>query len=160
MRRSAASATNANSNPIRATVDTSLFVSGLLWANTLPAQLVEGWLGRRFRLVTDTLRRTEVAEVLARPKFARYHPNTARITAVLDALAVAEQVIPLDSLPVHCRDPKDDKFLACALGGRVEYLVTGDEDLLALKGDAALESLRIVTVRAFLTVTGFAPIEA
>jgi predicted nucleic acid-binding protein len=42
--------------------------------------------------------------------------------------------------------------LACALGANVDYIVTGDEDLLVLDGHPALGSLRIVTPRAFLTI--------
>ena len=32
-----------------------------------------------------------------------------------------------------CRDPKDDKFLACAVEGHAHYLVTGDKDLLTIR---------------------------
>jgi hypothetical protein len=38
------------------------------------------------------------------------------------------------NLKLHgiCRDPKDDKFLACAVEGRAHYLVSSDRDLLDL----------------------------
>lgn len=149
----------ASSRLIRATIDTNLFVSGLFWPQTLPAQLLQAWQSQRFRLVTSTALRVEVTEVLGRPKFARYRLNAARVRTILDALAGAEQAPPRDPLPLHCRDPKDDKFLACALGGQVDYLVTGDEDLLALDGDPALGLLRIVAVREFLTSIGTPPTE-
>ena len=45
-----------------------------------------------------------------------------------------------------CRDPEDDAILACALEARVDYLVTGDEDLLELK---VFKGIRIVTPRDF-----------
>lgn len=32
-----------------------------------------------------------------------------------------------------CRDPDDDRVLSAALGGRVDCLITGDDDLLSLK---------------------------
>lgn len=32
-----------------------------------------------------------------------------------------------------CRDPKDNKFLECAELAQVDLIVSGDEDLLALK---------------------------
>jgi hypothetical protein len=32
-----------------------------------------------------------------------------------------------------CRDPKDDKFLACAMEGKAHYLVSSDRDLLDMK---------------------------
>lgn len=47
------------------------------------------------------------------------------------------------------RDSKDDKFLACAIEARVDYLVTGDEDLLVLK---KYEGIKIVTPRQFLEI--------
>ena len=33
-----------------------------------------------------------------------------------------------------CDDPDDDKFLACALAGEAEAIVSGDKHLLALSG--------------------------
>ena len=44
------------------------------------------------------------------------------------------------SAPV-CRDPDDDVVLATALSGRAEYLVTGDDDLLALENYHGIEIL-------------------
>lgn len=32
-----------------------------------------------------------------------------------------------------CRDPKDNKFIECAINANANYLVSGDEDLLSLK---------------------------
>ena len=32
-----------------------------------------------------------------------------------------------------CRDEKDNKFLECAESAKVDYVVSGDEDLLVLK---------------------------
>lgn len=140
-----------------AVVDTNLFVSGLLWANTLPSQLLDAWLDLAFHLVTSLQLRAEVTEVLSRPKFSRYRPNQSRIADALTALAATKHAVPLDPLPVRCRDAKDDKLLACALGGQVDYLVSGDGDLLDLNEHPALGSLRIVTPREFLTVLGIEP---
>lgn len=113
-------------------------------------------LPRNNRAEESTLR-TEVATVLARPKFARYALTPHDVAAVLDALAVADQASLLPELPVAVRDPDDAKFLACALGGRADYLVTGDADLLVLDGQPVLGVLHIVTVRAFLGIIGVDP---
>jgi predicted nucleic acid-binding protein len=53
-------------------------------------------------------------------------------------------------LPLTVRDAKDEMILASALGGRAEYLVTGDEDLLVLNEAAEIGSLRILRVREFV----------
>jgi predicted nucleic acid-binding protein len=61
-----------------------------------------------------------------------------------------EAVKARSSLPIDVRDEKDERVLEAALGGRADYLVTGDNDLLVLAGDPRLGALRIVTARAFL----------
>ncbi len=45
-----------------------------------------------------------------------------------------------------CRDADDDRILAAALDGECSHLVTGDNDLLALK---VFENIAIVTPREF-----------
>jgi len=44
------------------------------------------------------------------------------------------------------RDPDDDKFLECAVGGRAAYIVTADNDLLSL---GEIENIPIVDVPMF-----------
>jgi len=46
-----------------------------------------------------------------------------------------------------CRDPDDDFLLETAVSGNADYLVTGDEDLLALK---KFRHTKIVRLSAFL----------
>ena len=45
-----------------------------------------------------------------------------------------------------CRDPKDDKFINCAIDAKAIYIVSGDNDLLTIKNFAGIE---IVTAREF-----------
>lgn len=139
---------------IQATLDSNIFISGIIWPRTLPGVAVDAWLNGQFRLISDSRLHAEVADVTTRPKFSRYRPSPERIAAVLSAMAGTEQAVPLVNLPIHCRDPKDDAVLACALGGRADFLVTGDSDLLTLDGAPELGSLRIVAARQFLVAIG------
>ena len=41
-----------------------------------------------------------------------------------------------------CRDPDDDRILACASEAHAEYIVTGDEDLLVLKRYGAIHIVK------------------
>jgi predicted nucleic acid-binding protein len=72
------------------------------------------------------------------------------VSGVTSLREATERVTPLDSLPLHSRDPKDDKLLALALGGNADYLITGDQDLLVLNDNPGLENLRIITAAVFL----------
>ena len=47
----------------------------------------------------------------------------------------------------RCRDPKDDPYLACALGAGAKNIVTRDEDLLALGKPFGIQ---IITPRELL----------
>jgi predicted nucleic acid-binding protein len=46
-----------------------------------------------------------------------------------------------------CRDKHDDIVLATALAGKADFIVTGDDDLLALK---KFRGIRILSPRNFL----------
>ena len=59
------------------------------------------------------------------------------VTQVADAREIDESV---------CRDRDDLKVIGTAIGGRAEFLITGDKDLLVLK---KYENVRILSPRAF-----------
>ena len=46
-----------------------------------------------------------------------------------------------------CRDPEDDKFLACALSGAAQFILSGDKDLTDFK---RYKSIRIIKASEFL----------
>ncbi|MFH1258385.1 MAG: putative toxin-antitoxin system toxin component, PIN family [Elusimicrobiota bacterium] len=63
-------------------------------------------------------------------------------------------VYPKDNLTI-CRDPKDDFILECCLTADINFLITGDKDLLELKENylpEGLRNLRITTPSKFLEV--------
>lgn len=95
----------------------------------------------------------EVRNVSQRKKFKDKPLFTKRVTELLENIEfVADKTVPIseDDLPLHARDPKDDFLLACALGGNVDYLVTGDHDLLVLNKNLSLGKLKIISAKDFL----------
>ena len=137
-----------------AVLDTNLTVSGAITPHGIPNRILRAYERGAFTLVSSRELVAEVEDVLTRPTIqSRYHPDPAIVRMIVAGLrAAAVRPLPLDALPVHCRDPKDDPFLACALGGNATHLVTGDADLLSLDGHPDLGRLRIVTPRAFLAI--------
>jgi predicted nucleic acid-binding protein len=57
----------------------------------------------------------------------------------------------LTPILAYTRDPKDDKFVACAIAGQVEYLITLDQDILVLK---TLADVTMVTPHDFIEQRG------
>ena len=138
---------------LKAVVDTNVFVSGLLSTHGRPGQLLDLWYEGRFELLLSGELYAELSNALSRPRIVRDERIAQQALArLLTALALATRVIPISTIPVSVRDPKDEPILAAAMGGNADYLVTGDGDLLALQGDPLLDSLEIVTAAQFLAI--------
>ena len=132
---------------MRIVADTNTVLSGLLWQGT-PRRLLDLARERKITLYTSMLLVAELAEVLARDKFAE-RLGAARVSAielVQDYARLAETVTP-EALPVPviARDPDDDHVLACALCAKAQLIVSGDSHLLDLKAYQGI-SIRAASV--------------
>jgi putative PIN family toxin of toxin-antitoxin system len=77
----------------------------------------------------------------------KYDLSEDVIEDILATIAVRGQlVIPSRRINV-CRDPDDNMFIEAALAGDASVVVTGDDDLLALR---KFESVQFVTPKIFL----------
>ena len=129
----------------RVVLDANVLVSALLFGGRLEP-IRRGWRTGRFRPVLSKEIADELVRVLAYPKFRL---TREEISALLktELLPYVEVVDVQEDDRAWCRDPADDKFIRCALAARCRYLVTGDEDLLALR---EVEGVRIVSPAGFL----------
>jgi len=110
--------------------DTNTLISRLLLPHSLPAQAISKALQQGDLLVSDATLQ-ELAEVVSRPKFNKYLSSEERLTffTLLSRIAIRVEILrPV----VACRDPNDDKFLAVAVNGNADAIITGDQDLLEL----------------------------
>lgn len=65
------------------------------------------------------------------------------IERALQIIALAEVVEPTET-PRVCRDADDDKFFACAVAGNADYIVSEDEDILAITECEGVKTIRTV----------------
>ena len=127
--------------PLRVVIDTNVLISGLFGLQNSPsAQLLAAFRRQRLILVTSPAIVEEVALVLARDRIVqRTHMEAAEQEAFISELVDRSELTSGRQLTIPVsRDIKDDKVLACALEGQVDYLITGDEDLLALQAFAGI----------------------
>ena len=112
-------------------VDTSVIISAALKRDSPPALALEAALSPHNQMIISREVRDEYREVLFRPKFDRFAP-VARRAQLLDTLVDAALLISV-TIDIHeCADPKDDKYLALALAGRADVIVSSDDHLLRL----------------------------
>lgn len=127
----------------RIVVDTSVLIRYLIRPGAAVRELVEQrWLGDHVLMVSCPELLCELEGVLARPTIRSYI-RSEDADALLGAVRrKAEWLPPLGEIPPFTRDPKDDKFVACALVGAAEAVVTLDRDILTLR---ELGGVRMVT---------------
>ena len=137
---------NSNSIP-RVVIDTNVWVSAIFWGGK-PREVIEIWIGDKISLIVSTdLRRELYRTVAKKAKALKIFPEyAADWLEVVDKKAVL--VRPKEKVEV-CRDSKDNMLLEAAVAGDANYLVTGDDDLLALKD---FRGAKIVSPAKFLTL--------
>lgn len=113
---------------MRIVIDTNQLVAALVRPPEL-ATLIMAWESARFRVVASPALLEEYQRVLAYPEVAALvYPELMR-TFREHLINDIELVTPPDT-PRLCRDPDDDKVIAAAYFGLVDYLLTVDQDLL------------------------------
>jgi len=129
----------------RIVVDTNILVSRLLLVDSVPARAVRKAASDAQLLVSETTM-TELADVLARPKFDAYVSLEDRQQFIRLLGRIAEMVPVIHTIRA-CRDPRDDKFLELAVNGAADLIVTGDQDLLVLH---PFRGIPIITPAAYV----------
>jgi uncharacterized protein len=121
---------------VKVVIDTNVFVSAVFFSGP-PYQILKAWRDDRIELVIsldifDEYRR--VGEILA-----ENHPfvDLAPILKLVIQNAAVVSAPPLPD-PV-CKDPDDDKFLACALSSGSTVIISGDKHLLEASGYRGIE---------------------
>lgn len=134
---------------MRAIVDTTVLVSGLISRTGPPARIVDLWVNGAITVLVSSDLVAEYREVLLRPAFGILGSRKERVD-LLERLLVLDNVQPVetrDRLAVIKQDPGDNVILECAVGGSADVIVTGDKDLLALK---EFRGIAIVSPAEFL----------
>ena len=114
----------------RATFDANIFVRSLIHKDNLANHLISLWLDGRFVLVLSQAIVDEIRGVLFRPTLMRKLQYTRTEAVRLINLLSRANIVEVPSSSELCRDPKDDKFVDCAISGRVHFLVSYDKDLV------------------------------
>ena len=111
----------------------------MLARESAPARLLLGWLGGDFELIISGKSISELRRALSYPKI-RTRVSVDERSAFVDLLeGHAFRAIDPDKAPRRSRDPGDDYLLALAESCSA-VVVSGDQDLLALKRDLPIYS--------------------
>ncbi len=134
----------------RVVIDTNLFVSSLLNRRGAPAQVIDAWRQRKFILVISEGIIAEIHRVLSssniKQKYAISDQDIDEVLTLLtrETIYVTELEDVSGAIP---NDPQDEIFLACALTGQADFILSGDKHLLGIQ---EYRGIPIITARQFL----------
>src|SRR5438067_3566385 len=103
-------------NETRTVIDTSIAVSAVLLPRSVPRQAFDA-AAARGKLLVSAATVAELDEVLRRPKFNKYVPEEQRLEFLAALLRDAE-LVEVTAVLAECRDPRYNKILELAVGGR------------------------------------------
>jgi uncharacterized protein len=118
---------------LRVVLDTNVLVSGLAYPASIPGRIVGVWRQGGLDVVLSRFILDEMARVL--PCLPRIGLSPGEIRDLADSfMFLADVVEPDAEQEPGLRDAADQQVLAALRASHADYLITGDEDLLALAG--------------------------
>lgn len=130
-------------------IDTNVLLSAALSPEGTARQALNKAY-KQFKIAQSESTYQELTTRIYKPKFDKYISDAER-QYFLDVVKKYSQFIEIISQVDICRDAEDNKFLELVKDANAEFLITGDQDLLALKYLAEYQN-QILTPRDFLTV--------
>jgi len=112
-----------------------------MFPGSVPGRAVAAWREGRFDLVVPLAQLEEIGRVLAYPKIHRILQwDDEAIGRFLKQLYLRAQVVEPKAQAVEVRDRDDLHVLQALAAGSADLLVTGDEDLLAVRSRHRIET--------------------
>ena len=125
-------------------LDTNVFVSGVFFSGP-PYRILEAWRDGKIQLVMSQ----EILDEYRRvgESLAEQFPNV-ELQPMLKLITTNAELFSVQNLPEPvCKDPDDDKFLACALASKCKVIISGDKNLLKVYG---FHGIRVIRPRDFV----------
>jgi hypothetical protein len=132
-------------------LDTNVAVSAAVSPKGPPAEIVSAWRAHSFTWVTSPPLLDELERTLLSLRVSRYLAwGEDEIAEFLAAVRQAAEVTsPTRQIDVIRDDPADNRVLEAAVSAQVDYIVSGDHDLLELK---TYEGVQIVSPARFVAI--------
>ncbi len=128
---------------MRVILDTNVFVSGVFFSGP-PYQILRAWRDGKLQLVISE-------EIIAEYRrvgniLAKQFPGVD-LGPIIEMVTVEADLVQAPGLAEQvCDDPDDDKFLACALAGKIRMIISGDRHLIRVSG---YQGIKIMKPREF-----------
>ncbi len=128
---------NARKN--RIVVDTNVMISAVFFKGK-PYVILDAWRTGKLEIILSQEIIEEYSEVLER--LSKKYPSIDT-SGILSMFTTGCRMVEPEAIDKQiCEDPDDDKFIAAAIGGEIEIVISGDKHLLDVNGYSGIEILR------------------
>jgi putative PIN family toxin of toxin-antitoxin system len=131
----------------RLVIDSNVWIAALISPTGTARQLVGAVLDHDIDILMSEATFAELVSRLDRPKFDRYREQEAWNLFLSELLELVLWQEDTGTATGISRDPDDDKFLALAVTGQADAIISGDRNLLEL---AAHEGVPVLSPAQFL----------
>ena len=131
----------------RLVIDSNVWIAALISPTGAARQLVGSVLDHDIDILMSEATFAELVSRLDRPKFDRYREPEAWNLFLSELVELVLWQEDTGTATGVSRDPDDDKFLALAVTGQADAIISGDRDLLEL---AAHEGIPVLSPAEFL----------
>ena len=111
-------------------LDTNIFVSSFYWAGNPRKVFDRVTNGLDELYITDEILK-EIVSVMSEKRFDTSIDKIQEYVKIIESYSI--KISPNDVPEKISRDEGDNKILQCGFDGNVDFIVTGDNDLLVLK---------------------------
>jgi putative PIN family toxin of toxin-antitoxin system len=127
---------------VKVVLDTNVLLSGLMAPAGTPGRILAAWFEARFDVAMSIEQLAEIGRALGYPKIRRKLKwDEQRIEQFIRQLYIRAEVVDLRSTSVEIpRDPRDTPILATLIAAGADVLVSGDRDLLELRGKYPIQT--------------------
>jgi len=130
---------------MRLVVDANVFISAIIARKDVPGRLLSRLIEDDHVFLVSEKTMAELRRALNYPKIMKIlKPNVHELEQFLSSVEILSEEVDTSLLVsgLDCRDPNDIEYLAVAVAGHAECIVSGDHDLLVQE---TVEGIPIVT---------------
>ena len=112
-------------------VDTNVIISGIFFTGP-PFEILNAWKNKKFELIVSHEILDEYREVA--DELSNQFPEIDQSKTINLISIQSKMYLSIASDEQVTDDPKDEKFISCALASKTKFIVSGDKHLLRVSG--------------------------
>ena len=117
---------------MKVVLDANVYVSSMVNMQGNPKRIISAWQQGTFDVMISSPILEEIGRVLRYPRIVKRHKQDETVIQRFLKLLENEATVvePSEVLGVVIEDESDNRYVECAIAGKAQYIISGDNHLL------------------------------